>query len=69
MADVSVTLAHFWTDPQTGKSYSPEQKASVDPARARQLIRAGIAQPDEKAEAKAAKESPKAGAAKADGGA
>jgi hypothetical protein len=62
MADVTVTLAHFWTDPQTGKSYGPEQKAPVDEGTAKQLRQAGIAQPEkkdqDKGESKAAASQP-----------
>lgn len=61
MADVSVTLAHFYD----GKG--PGDKYSTDAGTAASLIRAGIAQPNQKVEQQAAKESPVV-APKANGG-
>jgi hypothetical protein len=66
MADVSVTLAHYWTD-EKGKEHGPESKVHVDAGTAASLIRAGLAQPNQKVEQQAAKESPVV-APKANGG-
>jgi hypothetical protein len=59
MSDVTVTLAHFYDGKEPGDKYP------TDAGTAKQLIRAGIAQRDDKAEAKAAKEAPNPQAPKA----
>lgn len=52
MADVTVTLAHFYDGKKPGDKYP------TDAGTANQLVQAGIAQPDDKVEAKAAASQP-----------
>lgn len=39
--DVSVTLAHFWTDPDTGKKYVPGDKVTLPADAAASLAGSG----------------------------